>query len=128
MSDWAVTWTVVDDLELVQDSSNGEWRRLVFLETGFADDEGNPYIKYPMVLYHLVEDDWVFSNATQLGSYKLDHQGNEIQIEDLKFHSLFELPPTFPDLQLEKTEPPEGGLESQPMRPKDSLRLKLKNK
>lgn len=111
ISDWAVTWTVVDSLDLVQDTSNGEWRRLVFREGGYADDDGNPYIKYPVILYHLVNDDWMFSNATQIGSYQFDPEGEEITVKELVFHDLFKLPPVFPEVGVGEGKIPPEGLE-----------------
>ncbi|MCP4568761.1 MAG: hypothetical protein GY841_14380 [FCB group bacterium] len=120
ISDWAITWTVVDDLDLVQDTISGEWRRLVFREGGYADDDGNPYIKYPVILYHLVDDDWMFSSASQVGSYQFDSEGKDITVKELVFHDLFKLPPVFPELGTGETKLPPEGLDN-PVRKKGDI-------
>jgi hypothetical protein len=95
---WAYTWPDVAGLPLVQDTGDGQWRRLVFIIDSLVDKEGRQKALYPIVMFRKENGEWKVANASRLAAYKLDKQGKEIPFSSLTYHELFRIPPTFPNL------------------------------
>lgn len=95
---WAYSWPDVAGLPLVQDSSDGQWRRLVFIIDNLVDSAGRQKALYPVVIFRKENGQWKVSNASRLAAYKFDKQGKEIPFRTLTFHEMFRIPPTFPNL------------------------------
>jgi hypothetical protein len=98
VASWAYTWPDVAGLPLVQDSSDGRWRRLVFIIDNLVDSAGRQKTLYPVIMFRKEDGQWKVSNASRLASYKFDKQGKEIPFRSLTFHEMFRIPPTFPNL------------------------------
>lgn len=98
VSAWAYTWPDVAGLPLVQDSSDGQWRRLIFIIDNLVDSAGRQKALYPVVMFRKEHDQWKVANASRMSAYKFDKQGKEIPFASLTFHELFRIPPTFPNL------------------------------
>jgi len=95
---WAYSWPDVAGLPLIQDTSDGEWRRFVFVQEGPPDPHGRERLIYPMVIWRWNDTIWKVSNASRLMSTKEDADGNEIVFSDLQVNDMFRIPPHFPDL------------------------------
>lgn len=95
---WAYTWPDVAGLPLVQDTSDGLWRRLVFIIDNLADSAGRAKALYPIVMFRKENGQWKVANASRLAAYKFNKQGKEIPFTSLTYHELFRIPPTFPNL------------------------------
>lgn len=108
---WAYTWPDIAGLPLVQDTSDGQWRRLVFIIDSLKDNEGRQKALYPIVMFRKENGRWKVANASRLAAYKLDKQGKEIPFKSLTYHELFRIPPTFPNLDsvaVRDANPPRG--------------------
>jgi hypothetical protein len=118
VSGWAYSWPDVAGMPLEQDSTNGEWRRLVFKRCGYKDDQGKEQCLYPVILLRKNGDEWKISNASRLAAYRYNDDGSEIKLSDLRFHKMFRLPPSFIDLK-----PKEGPsqIEAHPINPGDTV-------
>lgn len=106
VSNWAYYWPDVAGLPIVQDSADGEWRRLLFMRDDLTDKDGREMAVYPMILFRKNNDTWKVSNASRLKSYKFDLEGNPRTVADFTYHELFRIPPDFSDI--EKTPAREG--------------------
>lgn len=95
---WSYTWPDIAGLPLVQDTGDGQWRRLVFIIDSLVDKEGRQKALYPVVMFRKENGGWKVANASRLAAYKLDKQGKEVPFRSLTFHELFRIPPTFPNL------------------------------
>ncbi|MDD4050860.1 MAG: hypothetical protein PHR28_03025 [candidate division Zixibacteria bacterium] len=95
---WAYTWPDIAGHPLVQDTTDGQWRRLVFIIDSLVDKDGRQKALYPVVMFRKENGQWKVANASRLAAYKLDKQGKKIPFKSLTYHELFRIPPTFPNL------------------------------
>ncbi len=95
---WAFNWPDVAGLPLVQDSTNGRWRRLVFRQCGLMEASGREDCIFSVVLFGKDGDQWNISNACKIGAHHYDNDGSEVRVNDLDFNALFLLPPSFEPL------------------------------
>jgi hypothetical protein len=95
---WGTQWPNVTGLPLVEDSSNGEWRRLTFTIIGSRDKTGKEKYVYPVVLMRKNGSTWKVSNAILMGGDKFDHEGKIIPFKDVPFPPMFSIPPVFDEL------------------------------
>lgn len=95
---WAFSWPDVAGLPLVQDSTNGRWRRLIFRQCGLTDAAGIDDCIFSVVLFGKDGDVWNISNACKIGQHHYKADGSEISVDDLDFNDLFLLPPSFEPL------------------------------
>lgn len=123
VASWANSWPDVAGLPLIQDSINGNWRRLLFMIDGIRDKENREKILLPILMFRLENGEWKFSNTSRLSSFKYGPDAKPIALEDLTFHEMFRMPPSFPDLDSVATHPP-----TQPIRIPDSTKEKYESK
>jgi hypothetical protein len=95
---WGENWPNVTGLSLVQDSTNGEWRRLTFTIPGSRDHKGREKSVYPVVLFRKNGSTWKVSNAFLMGSDKYDKNGRLILHKEMIYPAMFNLPPVFDEL------------------------------
>jgi hypothetical protein len=107
---WAYTWPNIEGLPLMQDTSDGEWRRLTFYIEGLKDKNGVEKMTYPVVIYRKNGNVWRVSNSSLLGSDKMDKDGRPILLSQLTYHKMFRIPPDFEDL----LKPPEVNTRPKP--------------
>jgi hypothetical protein len=98
VASWAYTWPDIAGLPLVQDSTDGQWRRLVFIIDNLVDSAGRQKALYPVIMFRKENGQWKVANASRLAAFKFDKQGKEIPFRSLTYHDLFRIPPTFPNL------------------------------
>ena len=109
VSDWAYNWPDIAGLPIVEDTSDGEWRRLVFRGPWIRDivdrqDSLNPGREkaiYPLIMFRNNNGTWKVSNASRWKSYRYDNDGNEIKYETFSphYHKFYRIPPDFIDLE-----------------------------
>lgn len=95
---WVDTWPNIAGLPLIQDTSNGEWRRLVFVVDSLQDKSGRVKTMYPIVLFRKEGAVWKVSNGSRMSAYKATKKGEALPFSHLTFHDLFCIPPIFPNL------------------------------
>ena len=98
VSMWGTNWPNVTGLPLVQDTSNGEWRRLTFTIIGSKDFKGKEKSTYPAILFRKNGSTWKVSNALLMGSDKFDKNGQLILYKDMIYPPMFSIPPDFAEL------------------------------
>ncbi len=98
ISDWAYNWPDVAGLPILEDSTYGEWRRLIFKMPDVKDKEGRVKAVYPMIIFRNNNGTWKVSNASRKSSYYKTIDGDTIMFDDFMYHPFFRLPPTFEDL------------------------------
>ena len=98
VSMWGKNWPNVVGLPLVEDSSNGEWRRLTFTIIGAKDYDGKDKVVFPVVLFRKNGSQWKVSNASQMGGDKVDKNGHPILLKDMIYPEMFKIPPDFSEL------------------------------
>lgn len=95
---WGMNWPIVVGLPLVEDSSNGEWRRLTFTVIGAKDYRGKDKVVFRVVLFRKNGSQWKVSNAFQMGSDKVDKNGHTVLLKDMVYPAIFCIPPDFSEL------------------------------
>jgi hypothetical protein len=98
LSNMAFNWPDIAGLPLLQDSGDGQWRRLIFVRCGQKDKNGREQCFYPVIMFRKNGDVWKFSNASTLISHKLNEDGSPRTLSQLTFHKMFCIPPSFVDL------------------------------
>jgi len=96
---WAYYWPSVAGLPVVEDTSDGEWRRLLFHQATGVDDQGVEKSNYAIVLFRKNGDVWKVSNASSLMTPVLNPDGSRKTIDQFTYHRLFRVPPDFRDLE-----------------------------
>jgi hypothetical protein len=96
LANWVYNWPVVDDIPLIQDTSNAGWRRLVFRREGLVNSVGEEIVSYPILMYHMNPDGWRVHIASSVKELKVDDQGNPIRFDDIELSKMFGLPPSGP--------------------------------
>lgn len=96
---WAYYWPSVAGLSVVEDTSDGEWRRLLFHIATGVDDQGVEKSNYVIVLFRKNGEVWKVSNASLLMAPVLNPDGSRKTIDQLTYHRLFRIPPDFSDLE-----------------------------
>ncbi|MEZ5357565.1 MAG: hypothetical protein R3F48_01960 [Candidatus Zixiibacteriota bacterium] len=98
VSEWAYNWPQVVGLPIIEDSTNGEWRRLIFKMPDVYDKEGRRKAVYPIIMFRNNDGVWKVSNASRKSSYYNTIDGDTIKFSDFTYHPFFQLPPNFDDL------------------------------
>lgn len=105
---WAGEWPDVAGLPLIQDTSDGQWRRLTFVTTGVRNKKGQQMMLYPIILFRKEGSVWKVSNASRLLAPKLDKNGKEVLFSSLTYNPMFCIPPVIPNLDSLPSGPPSG--------------------
>ncbi|MCK5126430.1 MAG: hypothetical protein KAR42_09255 [candidate division Zixibacteria bacterium] len=99
VSDWAYNWPNIAGLPIVDDSTDGEWRRIVFMRPSVYEENGREKTLYPIVLFRFDGEVWKVSNASTKKSYTTTIDGDSILFKDFTYHKMYNVPPDFSDLQ-----------------------------
>ncbi|MEE9441940.1 MAG: hypothetical protein V3V99_04665 [candidate division Zixibacteria bacterium] len=119
VSNWATNWPDVAGLPIFQDTTDGEWRRLVFAHEPTINEKGEEVILYSVILWRKNNDEWKVSNATRMMGRLYNPDGTKAVLNEFSFHRLFRIPPVFDDLH---KMPPEEGADSLKVREKPQAR------
>ena len=100
VSNWTFNWPDVAGLPLEQDTSDGQWRRLVFRQEGQRDQKsGKEMIVFPMIMFRKDGDQWKVCNASRFVGFKLNNDGTPQTLSQFQFHEMFSIPPSFESLK-----------------------------
>jgi len=121
---WAFNWPDVAGQPLVQDSTNGRWRRLIFRQCGLINAVGIEDCVYSVVMFGKDRDEWNISNAYRIGGHRYNDDGSEFSVADLRFNEMFRLPPSFEPLYKQQ---PGDSTATPTFRPLDSSAVERKS-
>jgi hypothetical protein len=100
VSNWTFNWPDVAGLPLEQDTSDGQWRRLVFrMESQRDQKTGKEIIAFPIIMFRKESGQWKVSNASRFVGFKLNNDGTPQTLSQFQFHEMFRIPPTFEGLK-----------------------------
>ncbi|MFH1700894.1 MAG: hypothetical protein ABIE07_09935 [Candidatus Zixiibacteriota bacterium] len=109
---WTTNWPDVAGLPIIQDTSDGEWRRIVFTHAPTILEDGKEAVMCVVIILRKNGDEWKVSNVTRSMNSVNNPDGSKAVLNELSFHRLFRIPPVFDDL---RKLPGQGG---------DSLKVK----
>lgn len=121
VSSWSYNWPDVAGVPLIQDTTHGLWRRLIFKQCGMFDEQGREQCVYSIIMFRKNGDEWKVGNASRVASYRFNDDGSPIVLEEHRYHKMFRLPPSFIDLH-ERVGP--SNIEPRPINPDDTLPFK----
>ncbi len=78
------------------------------------DKDGKEQCVYSVVLFRKNGDEWKVSSASRMASYRFNDDGTPRSLDQLSFHKMFRLPPSFADLK-KKELPPDYKPTPQPL-------------
>ncbi len=122
----AADWPDVAGLPLIQDTTDGQWRRLTFVTTGARNKKGQQMMLYPIIMFRKEGSTWKVSNASRLLAPKFDKNGKEVLFSSLTYGQMFCVPPVIPNLDSLPINPPSGPPPKPEKFPVDLSKLKRK--
>jgi hypothetical protein len=96
---WTTNWPDVASLPVFQDTTDGEWRRLVFSHEPSINENGDEVIMHVVMILRKNGDEWKFSNITRIMAPVNNPDGSKAVLNEFSFHRLFRIPPVFDDLR-----------------------------
>lgn len=96
---WTTNWPDVASLPIMQDTTDGEWRRLVFNHPPTINEQGQEVELLIVMLWRKNNDEWKVSNVSRIMAPIFNPDGSKYVLNEFSFHRFFRIPPIFDDLR-----------------------------